>query len=78
MLNKNGIGVMYCGKWLSKDQMKIKKALLLLKGSIKETKKIQLPANKGERNIIIIKQDESCPDFYPRKVGKPSKYPLGS
>ena len=76
MLKKSGSGLLYCGKWNKKDEVKINKALNILKGSIEEIKRTQLPKGKGERNIIFIKPEQNCPNFYPRAIGKPSKYPL--
>ena len=76
MLNRNGLGLLYCGKWQKKDEVKIKNSLEILKGSITDIKKTQLPKQKGERNIIFIKPEENCPDSYPRGIGKPAKYPL--
>ena len=76
LLNKQGSGLLYCGKWNKKDEIKIRNSLDMLKGSIEKIKKIQLPKSKGERNIIFIKPDQNCPDSYPRATGKPAKYPL--
>ena len=76
MLNINGIGLLYCGRWDKKDEVRLENSLDVLKGSIKEIKKTQLPKQKGERNIIFIKSKQNCPDSYPRAIGKPAKYPL--
>ena len=76
MLNRSGLGLLYCGKWKKKDESKIKNSLEILKGSIVDIKKTQLPKQKGERNIIFIKPEQNCPDSYPRGIGKPAKYPL--
>ncbi len=76
MLNKTGSGLLYCGKWTKKDEFKIRNSLDILKGSISEIKKTQLPKSKGERNIIFIKPEQNCPNSYPRAIGKPAKYPL--
>ena len=76
MLKRSGRGLLYCGKWDKKDDFKIRNSLNILKGSIAEIKTIQLPKNKGERNIIFIKPEENCPNSYPRAIGKPAKYPL--
>ena len=76
MLKKSGIGLLYCGKWEKKDEVKIKNSLEILKGSIADIKKTLLPKSKGERNIVFIKQEQTCPDSYPRGIGKPAKYPL--
>lgn len=76
MLNDRGSGLLYCGKWNKKDEVKISNSLNILKGSIREIKKIELPKNRGERNIIFIKPEQCCPDCYPRAIGKSAKYPL--
>ena len=76
MLSEGGSGLIYCGKWNTKDEFKIKNCLNILKGSIKAIKKTKLPKNRGERNIIFIKPEQVCPDSYPRAIGKPAKYPL--
>ena len=76
MLKKSGSGLLYCGKWNKKDEVNIKNSLEILKGSISDIKKTQLPKQKGERTIIFIKPKKNCPDSYPRGIGKPAKYPL--
>ena len=76
MLRKEGLGVLYCGKWNEADNKKLKKTLEILKGEIEAKKMFLLPNNKGTRNIIFIKPIKSCPEIYPRKIGKPEKYPL--
>ena len=76
MLNKRGIGLIYCGKWKKEDEVKIMNSLKILKGSIEEITHTLLPKQKGERNIIFVKPEQNCPDHYPRGIGKPAKYPL--
>ncbi len=76
MLKKEGLGILYCGKWNNEDNNSLKKTLEILGGQIKEKKMISLPRNKGTRNIIFIQPQRSCPEIYPRKVGKPEKDPL--
>ena len=76
MLKKEGIGVLYCGKWNEEEDKKLEKTLELLEGKVKEKKKIFLPKNKGNRNIILIQPKGVCPDIYPRNAGKPEKNPL--
>ena len=78
MLKNDGLGVLYCGKWSDTDEVKLQNSLYYLKGSIKHIKNKILPFNKGERNVIFIKSIDKCPSIYPRSIGKPSKYPLGS
>jgi len=76
MLKKEGLGVLYCGKWTDKESKNLDKTLEILEGKFKEKKKILLPSNKGTRNIILIQPKNFCPEIYPRKVGKPEKNPL--
>ncbi len=78
ILNKTGTGILYCGRWNAEDQTKLEKSLKILKGYINHSQTIDLPANKGVRNVIQVKPEASCPNKYPRKIGKPAKYPLGN
>jgi len=76
MLDKEGLGILYCGNWTIEESKNLDKTLDLLEGKFKEKKKILLPRNKGTRNIILIQPKNLCPEIYPRKVGKPKKNPL--
>ena len=76
MLKKEGLGVLYCGKWTDEESKNLDKTLEILEGKFKEKKKILLPKSKGTRNIILIQPKNLCPEIYPRKVGKPEKNPL--
>ena len=76
MLRKEGLGVLYCGKWTDEESKNLDKTLEILKGKFKDKKKILLPRGKGTRNIILIQPINYCPKVYPRKVGKPEKKPL--
>ena len=78
LLKTNGLGLIFCGKWQETDHNKLKKAVTILNGKINKINFKQLPANKGERNVIFIKSEGDCPISYPRGIGKPSKYPLGN
>ena len=76
MLKKDGLGILYCGKWTDEESKKLDKTLEILEGKVKGKKKILLPRSKGTRNIILIQPKNFCPEIYPRKVGKPEKNPL--
>ena len=76
MLKKEGLGILYCGKWTDEESKNLDKTLDILEGKVKEKKKILLPKSKGIRNIILIQPKNFCPEIYPRKVGKPEKNPL--
>ena len=76
MLNKEGLGFLYCGKWTDEENKNLDTTLEKLNGQFKEKKKFFLPRGKGARNIILIQPTNFCPELYPRKVGKPEKSPL--
>ena len=76
MLKKEGLGVLYCGKWTNQESKDLDKTLEILEGKVKDKKEILLPRNKGTRNIILIQPKKFCPEINPRKVGKPEKNPL--
>ena len=75
MLKKEGLGVLYCGKWTDEASKNLDKTLEILEGKLKEKKNILLPKSKATRNIILIQPKNFCPKVYPRKVGKPEKDP---
>ena len=76
MLKKEGLGVLYCGKWTDRESKNLNKTLKILEGKVKEKKNILLPRSKGTRNIILIQPINFCSEIYPRKIGKPEKNPL--
>ncbi len=76
MLKKEGLGVLYCGKWTDLESKNLEKTLEILEGKFKEKKEILLPKYKGTRNVILIQPKNFCPKIYPREVGKPEKNPL--
>ena len=76
MLKKEGLGVLYCGKWTNEESNNLDKTLEILEGKFREKKMILLPRSRGTRNIILIQPKNICPKVYPRKVGKPEKNPL--
>ena len=75
MLKSNGLGILYCGKWTNEDNQNLENSLNVLEGAILEIKSNFLPRKKGIRNAIFIKPKASCPDIYPRGIGKAEKYP---
>ena len=76
MLKKEGLGILYCGKWNEEESKNLDKTLEILEGKVKSKKKILLPRSKATRNIILIQPKNLCPEIYPRKNGKPEKNPL--
>ncbi len=78
LLNPNGKALLYKGKWSAREHHELIKALNPLKGQIEEIRKIQLPNNRGLRNIIFLSSTTKCPHQYPRSIGVPVKKPLTS
>ena len=76
MLQANGLGILYCGKWTNEDNKNLENTLNVLEGKILEIKSNFLPKKRGIRNAIFIEPKASCPDIYPRSIGKAEKYPL--
>ena len=76
MLKVNGLGILYCGNWAYEDSKNLEKTLKVLEGKIVEIKRNILPRKKGIRNVIFIEPKSSCPEIYPRRIGKAEKYPL--
>ena len=76
MLQSKGLGILYCGKWTSKDNKNLENTLEILEGKIQEIKSNFLPRGKGIRNAIFIEPKTLCPKIYPRRIGKAEKYPL--
>ncbi len=76
ILKSNGIGILFCGKWNNEDNKNLENTLKVLEGKILEIKSNFLPREKGIRNAIFIKPKTTCPDIYPRSIGKAEKYPL--
>ena len=76
MLQSNGLGILYCGKWTNEDNKNLENTLNVLGGKILKIKRNFLPREKGIRNAIFIEPKASCPEIYPRSIGKAEKYPL--
>jgi 16S rRNA (guanine527-N7)-methyltransferase len=53
-----------------------KKAIKLLGGKTQKVETFELPEGAGERNIIIVKKQETTPKTFPRKAGIPAKKPI--
>jgi 16S rRNA (guanine527-N7)-methyltransferase len=51
-------------------------AIELLGGKIKTIKKLKLPGDTSERQIVIIEKLKPTPEKYPRRAGVPQKNPL--
>ncbi len=77
LINRDGEVLIFRGHWSELDQQKLTKALIPLQASLIKVDRQTLPNNRGERHVLRIKAKGTCPKFYPRSVGIPSKKPLG-
>ncbi len=78
LLNQTGEAILYQGKWTKAEEIKLKRALKLLKAKIKTIESIKLPENKGIRHLVKLISFEKCPLRYPRAIGVPNKRPLSN
>lgn len=53
-----------------------KKAIQILGGKLNRVENFELPANAGERTIVLIDKIKKTPQKYPRQAGIPNKKPL--
>lgn len=75
-VKKSGKVVAMKGSSSDEEVKDAKNAFSVLKCKIIESRKIELPDNQGERNILVIEKYETTPKTYPRKAGTPKKNPL--
>lgn len=78
LLNIQGEALIYRGKWSQSDQQALNVALESLKAKIKRIERIELPEKRGERHLIRITTNKTCPNKFPRSIGIPSRKPLGN
>tara|TARA_Y100001970_G_scaffold294225_1_gene448787 strand:- start:3424 stop:4170 length:747 start_codon:yes stop_codon:yes gene_type:complete len=76
LLNNSGKGIIYCGQWNDTSTINLNKTLVHLGGKISSISNIDLPKQKGIRNVVKIIKDYKCPDNYPRGIGIANKRPL--
>ena len=75
-VKKNGFFVALKGSNASEELEKSKKAIEILGGKLECIKSLELPKNKGSRNIVIIKKLSNTSYKYPRNNSQISKMPL--
>ena len=77
-LKSSGQALIFKGIWSEAEQQILNKALTELNAKIQQIDRFVLPNNRGIRNIICINSINTCPNKYPRSIGKPKKQPLGN
>ena len=77
LLKPNGEALLYRGQWEQADTKQLQRALKPLQAQLASKKMCQLPADRGTRHLLRLRQQTRCPATYPRAVGIPSRQPLG-
>lgn len=54
-----------------------KAAARMLGGKLEETKEVRVPFLEAQRYLVIFKKERPTPSRFPRRVGVPTKKPLG-
>ena len=75
-VKKGGYFVSLKGSNAQEEINKSKKAIEVLGGKLESVQTLELPENKGIRNILIIKKVSNTPIKYPRNNSQISKSPL--
>lgn len=76
LVKVGGIFLAYKGANIDEELNLSKNAISILGGVVEKIKKIKLPENMGERNIIIIKKIKNTPQKYPRNKNLPKLKPI--
>ena len=78
LLKPDGEALLFRGQWNSEDKQDLAKALRLLKADLIKVERRELPGNRGVRHQLRLRPSLPCPATYPRRVGIPTKNPLGA
>ncbi len=77
LVHVGGVVIAGKGPQMSEGELEQgRKAALELGGRLHSIENLLLPGNVGKRKLIVIKKVKPTPKQYPRKIGKPSKFPL--
>ncbi|WP_280771264.1 16S rRNA (guanine(527)-N(7))-methyltransferase RsmG [Salipaludibacillus daqingensis] len=75
-VKKNGRFIAMKGAGAEDELAQSSKAISLLGGKLENKYDFQLPIEKSERSIIVVRKEKNTPKSYPRKPGTPNKQPL--
>ena len=76
LLTSNGQALLYRGQWDDEQQAALYQACQILKTSIVEVQKRDLPNQRGVRHVLRLSPTAPCPKTFPRAIGIASKTPL--
>lgn len=72
----NGTFIAMKGVNVEKELADSKKAVKVLGGKLEQVIELQLPIEKSDRTIVLIKKNKATPKKYPRKAGTPQRNPI--
>jgi len=75
-VKKNGRFIAMKGAGAAEEIEQSGKAITLLGGKLENKYDFQLPIEKSERSIIVVRKVKATTKAYPRKPGTPNKQPL--
>ncbi|MCY3537950.1 MAG: 16S rRNA (guanine(527)-N(7))-methyltransferase RsmG [Synechococcus sp. SB0662_bin_45] len=78
LLGSGGLALLYRGRWSTADHRALQQAARQLGCRIRASEHCLLPANRGQRHVLILEAEMPCPAPYPRAVGVPARRPLAT
>lgn len=78
LLDRRGLALLYRGRWSPADHQALQQAARKLGCRIRATERCLLPANRGQRHLLVLTPQTPCPAAYPRPVGVPARRPLAT
>ncbi|WP_025782589.1 16S rRNA (guanine(527)-N(7))-methyltransferase RsmG [Candidatus Synechococcus spongiarum] len=78
LLGRGGLALLYRGRWSGADHQALQQAARQLGCRIRARERCLLPANRGQRHVLILEAETPCPASYPRAVGVPARRPLAT
>ena len=76
LVKVGGYFISYKGGEIEEEVNESLKAIKVLGGEIEKVEKFNLPNDKGNRNLIIIKKIKNTPKQYPRNKNLPKLKPI--
>ncbi|MYK91481.1 MAG: 16S rRNA (guanine(527)-N(7))-methyltransferase RsmG [Synechococcus sp. SB0669_bin_8] len=78
LLDRRGVALLYRGRWSTADHQALQQAARQLGCRIRARERCLLPANRGQRHVLVLSPETACPAPYPRAVGVPARRPLAT
>ena len=76
LLGCHGLALLYRGRWSAVDHQALHQAARQLGCRIRAKERCLLPGHRGQRHVLVLEPETTCPAPYPRPVGVPARRPL--